>query len=184
MSSPILYSTNPDDARVEADMRQWYRDNFGEEDTRVLLDWLWDHNGKNGVRFVDALVHIAKETQIHGKQFVHNLLEVAKKPKHVREAEVEILAWAKPRLEKAAAVVMGHRGNPDVKRQEFDAFLHALEDKLWNMYPSKHRATMKGAILSAFQDVNGKTELRVSDLVKALNLEDPLAATAGTAGRR
>lgn len=164
-------------------MRQWFRDNFGEEDARALIEWLWDHNGKSGVRFVDALVHIARETETHGKGFVQNLLDVARKPKFVREAELEILAWAKPRLDKAAAIVLGHRGEERVRRDVFDEFLHGLEEKLREMYPGKHRATMKGAIVSAFCDVNGKAEFRVADLVKALNLEDPLAVTASTAGR-
>jgi hypothetical protein len=179
----LLYSKRPRDAKVEAEMRQWFRDNFGEVDAKTLIDWVWE-NHKDGIRFVDALVEIGVETQKNGKQFVHNLLEVARKPKHVREAEIELLMWVKPRLEKAVATVLGHRGDPDVKRQEFDGFLHALEDKLWNMYPSKHRATMKGAILSAFHDSNGRVDLNIADLVKTLNLEDPLSATANTAGRR
>lgn len=181
--SEILYSTRPEDARVEAELRQWYRDNFGAEDARVLLEWLWDHNGKSGVRFVDALVHIARETQAHGKAFVYNLLDIAKKPKEVREAELEIIAWAKPRLERSAAQIQGHRGEESVKRAEMEAFIAALQEKLWKMWPGKHRATMKGAVLSSIVDRDGKVELRVADLVKALNMEDPLAVTAATAGR-
>lgn len=173
----ILRSTNPADARVEAEMRQWYIDNFGADDARTLIEWVWE-NHKNGVRFVDALVEIAKETQVHGKQFVHNLLDVARKPKHVREAEVEILAWAKPRIEAAVARVIGHRASEKAKREEVNAFVEALQEKLWTMWPDKHRATMKGAVLSAFRDVDGRFELNVAALVKALNLEDPLAATA------
>lgn len=173
----ILRSTNPAEARVEAEMRQWYVDNFGASDARTLLDWIWE-NHRDGVRFVAALVEIAKQTQLHGKEFVHNLLDVARKPKAVREAEMEILAWAKPRIEAAVARVIGHRVSEDVKREEVNAFIEALQEKLWTMWPDKHRATMKGAVLSAFRDIDGRFELNVAALVKALNLEDPLAVTA------
>lgn len=178
----ILYSTNPLDAKIEGEMRQWFRDNFGDDDAKTLIEWLWD-NHRDGVRFVEALSAIAVETEKNGLQFVHNLLDMARKPKLVRDAEMELIAWAKPRIEKATATIRGHRGSPESKKSEMDNFVFALEEKLYTMWPGKHRATMKGAILAAFRDVEGRLELNVATLVKTLNIEDPMSATAATAGR-
>lgn len=179
----FLYSTNQKDAKLEAELRQWLRDNFGEQDAKTLISWVWD-NHKNGVGFVEALASICAETELNGRKFVHNLLEVAQKPKLVRDAEMEIFAWAKPRIEEATAKIRACGGDPQAKRAEMDAFVFALEDKLYNMWPGKHRATMKGAILTAFKDLGGRLEFNTGLLVQTLNMEDPLAATASTSGRR
>jgi hypothetical protein len=173
----ILRCTNENDARVEAEMRQWYRDNFGATDADALLSWVWE-NHRDGVTFLDAIIAIARETEQQGKQFAHNLLEIAKKPKDVREAETEIVAWATPRLQAAANTIRGHRGDPRVAREELDGLMLALESKLRRMFPHVHRALMKGAMASALVKANGAISLDVAALVKALNMPDPLAATA------
>jgi hypothetical protein len=173
----ILRSTRPEDAVVEAEMRQWFRDNFGAEDSTALIDWVWE-NHRDGVRFVDALVTIARETSENGKGFAQNLIDLAKKPRATREAETEIVAWVTPRIEKAAAIVRGHRGDPSVARAEFDGLMIELEAKLRRMFPDVHRALMKGAMASSLRMVDGKFSVDVAALVKALQLPDPLAATA------
>lgn len=158
-------------------MRQWFRDNFGAEDSTALIDWVWE-NHRDGVRFVDALVVIARETSENGKGFAQNLIDLAKKPKATREAETEIVAWVTPRIEKAAAIVRGHRGDPSVARAEFDGLMLELEAKLRRMFPHVHRALMKGAMASSLRMLDGKFSVDVAALVKALQLPDPLAATA------
>lgn len=179
----ILFSKNVEEARVEAEMRQWYRDNFGDTDANDLVNWLWEHNGRNDVRFVDALVHIAKETSEQGPKFVHNLLDVIRKPAEVRDAELQILAFMKPRIDKAVTVIRGHRAAPEVVQEEFDKLMFDLEDLVKKMFPGKHRATRKGAMVASLQNVNGAVSLNVATLVKTLMGEDALAATASTAGR-
>lgn len=173
----ILRSTRPEDAVVEAEMRQWFRDNFGADDSAALLEWVWE-NHRDGVRFVDALVTIARETDENGKGFAQNLIDLAKKPRATREAETEIIAWVTPRIEKAAAIVRGHRGDLKVARAELDGLMIDLESKLRRMFPHVHRALMKGAMASSLRMVDGKFTVDVAALVKALQLPDPLAATA------
>jgi hypothetical protein len=74
--------------------------------------------------------------------------------------------------------VRGHRGDAEVARAEFIELVTALEEKLWDMFPGLHRATMKGAILSGFSHAGGSFSLNVAQLVRALMLKDPLASTA------
>ena len=171
----ILFSNDP----REPQCRQRLIDILGQEDATVLVTWLWErHHLGSSPTFGEALAAITMQTDQHGHQFARNLLDVAKKPKHVSEAELEIMAWIKPRLEAAATKVQGHRGDPDVAKAEFDVLCYGLNEKLWNMYPDKHRATMKGAILTAFEHKGGAFSLNVAKLVQSLNLDDPLKATA------
>jgi hypothetical protein len=171
----ILLSDDP----REPQCRQRLIDILGQEDATVLVQWLWDRHRPGGnPTFGQALAAITMQTDQHGPQFARNLLDFAKKPRHVAEAEMEIMAWIKPRIEAAAAKVAGHRGDPDVAKAEFDILCYGLNEKLWNMYPHKHRATMKGAIVSSFEHKGGAFSLNVASLVKALEMDDPLKATA------
>lgn len=170
----ILLSTDP----REPAARQKFIDVLGSDDAEVLVQWVYENQGRNSVSYGQALAHIAAEIDVHGPGFAHNLLDAAKKPRHVWEAERELIAWATPRIEAACNVVRGHRGDADVAKKEFDQLCYGLEEKLWNMFPHKHRATMKGAIIGSFQHKGGSMALNVAMLVKALNLDDPLAATA------
>lgn len=171
----ILLSSDP----REPAARQKFINILGAEDAEVLTQWVYENQGRNSISYGEALAHIANEIDAHGPKFAHNLLDAAKKPRHVWEAERELLAWAGPRIAAACNVVRGHRGSADVAKQEFEQLCYALEEKLWNMFPHKHRATMKGAIVGSFQHKGGEIALNVAMLVKALNLDDPLAATAG-----
>lgn len=171
----ILLSQDP----REPQCRQRLIDILGKEDATVLVTWLWErHHAGKSPTFGEALAAVTQQTDQHGPQFARNLLDMAKKPRHVSEAEMDIMAWIKPRLEVAAAKVVGHRGDPEVAKAEFDTLCYGLNEKLWAMYPDKHRATMKGAIISAFEHKGGAFSLNVAKLVRNLELEDPLKATA------
>lgn len=170
----ILLSADP----CEPDARQKLINVLGTEDAEVLVQWIYENQGRNSISYIHALTHVAAEVDANGPGFARNLLDAAKKPKHIWEAERELLAWAMPRIEAACNVVRGHRGDPEVAKTEFDLLCYDLEEKLWNMFPHKHRATMKGAMISSFQHKGGSMSLNVAMLVKALNLDDPLAATA------
>lgn len=173
----ILRATQPKDAEAERELRLWLRANLGETDAEELVAWVWESH-RNGVTYVDALAAIVRETGTRGKEFAYNLLEHARKPKEVREAEAELISWSKPRIEAAANKVRGHRGDPAVAREEFVNLCEELQEKLFKMFPLKHRATMKGAMQTGFQHTGGSFTLNVALLVKVLFMEDPLAATA------
>lgn len=171
----ILLSSDP----REAPCRQKLIDVLGAEDATVLTTWLWErHHAGKSPTFGDVIAAIVQKTEIHGPTFAKNLLDAAKKPREQSEAEIEIMAWVTPRIHAAAARVMGHRGDQDVARAEFDTLVRELEAKLWNMFPDKHRATMKGAIVVSFKHKGGEFVIDVGALVRALFLTDPLAATA------
>lgn len=173
----LLRCTTPKDAADEKELRQWLVDQIGEEDQRILTEWVWDnHNG--GVGYVDALAAIVRQTDEHGPQFLRNLLDFAKKPKEQREAEQELIEWMRPRVLDAVAIVRGHRGDEQVAKEEFHSLCYKLEEKLCNMFPGKHRATMKGAMLSAFKRAGGGFSFDAATLVKILQEPDPLASTA------
>lgn len=180
----ILFTTEPRLAQSEGALRQWYTDNLGAEDADVLVRWFWSKHGGTA-EFIEVLALTAREADSRngpgkpgGKSFLRSLVELARKPKEQREAIEEIMAWAAPRLKASAAIVQGHRGAEHVKAQEFDGLVHALEEKLWTMFPYVHRALMHGAIVTAFQQKDDGTQLDVATLVETLCMEDPLAVTA------
>jgi len=151
---------------------------LGEEDAKILMTWLWEtHRGRGN--YADILAAVVEHTHAEGTCFARNLLTMAKKPKHISEAEMEIMAFITPRIQAAVVAVQGHRGDQQVAVREFEKLCYELEEKLFNMFPQKHRATMKGAIISAFTHRGGYT-LDVAKLVQALHMEDPLAATAAS----
>lgn len=176
----LLRSTLEADAKDERELRTWLINEIGEADQLTLVDWVWEnHRGNNdGITFVDALAAIVRQTGTHGRGFLNNLLDFAKKPKEIREAEQAILGWIKPRIEKAASVVLGHRGDAQVKREQFHELCSDLEAFIHRAYPLVHRATVKGAIVSAMSNTGTAFSLNVARLVKALTITDPLAATA------
>jgi len=151
---------------------------LGEEDGKTLINWLWEtHRGRGN--YADILSAVVEHTLAEGPTFAQNLLTMAKKPKAISEAELEIMAFITPRINAAVNTVRGHRGDQKVAAQEFEQLCYALEEKLFRMFPAKHRATMKGAIISAFTHKGGYT-LDVAKLVQALFMEDPLASTAAS----
>ncbi len=171
----ILFSQDP----REPQCRQRLIDLLGQQDATDLVLWLWE-NHKDGKEptFGQALAAITMQTDQHGVQFARNLLDHARKPKHVREAEIEIMAFITPLIHEAAETVRRNGGLEKVGNEEFHLLCYKLLEKLWKMYPYKHRATMKGAILGAFQHRNGAFTLNVAALVKNLEGTDPLEATA------
>lgn len=176
----LLRATRNEEAEVEARALQRLKDRFGDVDTSTLAEWVWDRH-RDGVRYVEALSAIAAEVENQGEHIFHNLLDVAKKPKHIRDAEMDIFAWVKPRLEQASNTIRGHRGDPRVKEEVTRAFFAELENYLHRVWP-RHRATTRGAIFSAFRDEGGRLSFNVAELVRVLDMEDPLSATADTAG--
>ena len=173
--SRLLLSADPS----EPQHRRTLEDLLGREDADVIVRWLWEnHRNRKEPTFGKVLEAIVQQTMVKGPAFARNLLDFAKKPKHVREAELEMMQWITPRINAAALKVHGHRGNQDVARSEFDLLCYQLEEKLCEMWPGKHRATMKGAIICAFEHRQGEFSLNVAKLVEALNMHDPLEATA------
>lgn len=171
----ILLSKDP----REPALRQKLIDLLGGEDAETLVQWVYENEGRNNVRYCQALYVIVMGIETQGMGFAHNLLEAAKKPKHIWEAERQILGWLIPRLKEAGVVIQGHRDDPVAVDAEREKLIEGLLEMLWKMYPDKHRATMKGAVVGSFQRKGSEIGFNVAMLVKALNLEDPLWATAG-----
>jgi len=171
----MLLSSDPREPRC----RQVLTDLLGSADATDLVRWLWErHHAGSAPTFGDALAAVTEQTERNGLQFARNLLDVARKPKHVSEAECDVMAWVIPRIEEAAVTVQGHRGNPEVAREEFAALCWQLEEKLRRMFPDAHRASLRGAVVSSFVHQGGAFSLDVAALVRALHLPDPLAVTA------
>jgi hypothetical protein len=170
MTSTILCSTDP----REPTCRQALIDKLGREDAEKLIRFVLETHETQGLSFGDALALIVEQTERLGLPFAHNLLEMAWKPREVREAEIEILGWAKPKIEQAANVVLGHRADPSVAKKQFADLCVELMDKLTRMFPDKHVAAVRGAVLVAFTHKDGQFSLDVAALVKAIHTPIPL----------
>ncbi len=175
----ILYSADP----REPALRQKLIDILGSVDAGTLIRWVRETHAAQEISFGDALALIVEQTEVQGLKFAHNLLEVAYKPRDVREAEMEIFGWAKPRIEKAAAVVLGHRGDQEVAKKEFADLCVGLMEKLHHLFPSKHEAVLRGAVVLAFTHKNGQFSLDTAALVKAVNTPMPMETQHGSTDR-
>ncbi len=178
----ILRSTSPESAEVEQKLYDWFIENFGEEDTKTFLEWLWGR--EKGERYVLAMQHIAKETAARGKPFFHNILEHAKldtKTKEQRDAEEELLSAMLPVIERVKTNIQGHRGAEDAREEGLREIRVRLRETLRRMFPSKHRATLDGAIMCGTLLQGGFPTLNCAAVVAALmKHEDALATTAAS----
>lgn len=168
----IHFSADPREPRD----RQFLIDELGQEDAEVLVSWIKDTHRAQGMPFGDALNLVAENTRVHGKRFAQNLLDMAKKPKHIRTAEMDLLGWVKPRVEKASAIVLGHRGDPRAVQSEFGILVEDLMAYLRRTYPKTHEATVRGAVLTGCSHKNGAFSVEVHTIIAALDLKDPLSA--------
>lgn len=153
---------------------------LGDEDEADLTRWVWENEKGSGVGFVRALAAMAEQSQFRGPQFAKNCLEFARKPKEVREAEKELLEWFNVHAARAITVVKEHNGDRHVADDQFNMLCYGLQEKLREMWPNKHRATVKGAMLSAFTHASGTFQFEVARLVKVMMEKDPLEVTART----
>ena len=175
----ILYSADP----REPALRQKLNDLLGSTDAATLVRWVKETHAAQEISFGDALALIVEQSEIQGIKFAHNLLEVAYKPREIREMELAIFGWAKPRIEKAAAVVLGHRGNQEVAKKEYADLCVGLMEKLHHLFPDKHDAVLRGAVVLAFTHKNGQFSLDTAALVKAVNTPMPMEMERGSTDR-
>jgi hypothetical protein len=175
----ILRSSDSKSAHDERECRQWLINLIGVEDERVLSEWVFERHHGSGVTYVQALAAIVDETDQRGRGFINNLIEHAKKPKPQRQAEEELLEYFN-RLEQQAFVALrGNRATPESARAEFDKMCELLQEKLRKMFPDVSRSKMKGALVTAFNHVDGKFIFNASRVVSFLmNEPDPLAVNA------
>lgn len=169
----FLKATNPKDAKDEQELRQWLINNIGPEDEKIVVEFLWDKY--RGSQYVDMLADLVRETGLNNREAINAIIEFGKKSPIRREAEQEILRWMAPRVHQAVLDVKGQQLSAE---SAFTDLCWALEEKLRNMFPHIHRATMKGAMISGFRHENGQYHLNVAHLVETLFNPDPLAMTA------
>lgn len=174
----ILRSTNPLMAEDEKKIIDWFTDHFGEEDTLVFTRWVWDRH-RNAPQYVEALWFIAEQTRKEGPPFFQNLLEVARYPKEMREATDQIASTMMPIVERLKTKALGFRNDPKVLNEIFEELRLALREKIRDMWPEKHRATIDGAmVVSVKRNLVGQSFIDFRTLAKALFEKDPLANTA------
>lgn len=171
----ILLSNDP----REPAARQRLVDLLGAEDARVVAQWVLETHRRFGASYGEALEHVTQECATKGRGFSSNLLEIAKKPKHLREAEMEITAWVVPKISTAVTTIRGHRGNPEVADRLYKELVAELDSTLARWYPSVHEATRRGALLTSCSHAEGQISINVAALVRALDLPDPMRAFTG-----
>lgn len=169
----ILRTSDP----AEKQILDWFQENFGLEDTQVVIDWVWSRERATG-RYVQALALIAGKTIETGREFFTNCLIHARRPATYREAEEQIMAAMLPHVEKARINVLGHRGDPMVVEESMRELRVYLRENIRRMWPDKHRATIDGAIMSATKTQGAEAFIDFRRLVEVINMPDALATTA------
>lgn len=173
----ILRSTDANLAGEEKRVIDWFVENFGEEDALVVVEWVWARE-RRGTKYVPALVHIANETQKHGRGFFQNLLLHARKPRTHREAEEQLMETMTPYVQRARIAITGHRGSEDAVEYSMRELRVHLREEVRKMWPDRHRATIDGAIITATQVRGGSAIIDFGKLVETISGPDALATTA------
>lgn len=165
---------------LEGVLAHWFVENFGEEDTFVVMDWVWNRE-PNSARYLTAINYIAIEIQNQGREFFHNLLSHARRPKEEREIEEQLMETMAPYVTKALKAVKDHNEDPIVREEQIMILRNTLHEQIRKLWPEKHRATVDGAIICGTQIKNGGALLDYRAITQALTRnDDPLAATAAS----
>lgn len=171
----ILLSANPEVAIAEREVRDWYTNQLGADDADRVVRYLWR---KHRSDFVGIMQALREQTELHGPTFLRNIVAHVKRPAEHSDAEFQLAAFVAPRLADANATIVRHHYNREVVQDEERVLLAQLEERCCAMFPGKHKATMKGAIMSGLGRHEGRLTVNVGRIVDALFLADPLAATA------
>ena len=174
----MLLRASERDSLHELELRKWLVGELGEADEATLSSWIWERHQREPGEYVDVLAEIVRQGGARGKAFVGPLLDLARKPREVREAEIAIAQWVKPRLDHAVSVVRLHGGSQEAAEGEYKLFLDDLTAMLRGMYPLAHRATMTGALASSVKHGGGSFTVDAAKIVHCLGMPEPLAATA------
>lgn len=175
----LLRSTDIEASEIEKKTLNWYVENFGERDTRDLVEWVWAQE-RTSERYVLVLVHIREEIGKRGKGFLHKILDHARSLFPHREQEFQLMAAMTPYVERARVTVLGHRGDPMAVEEAMRELRVRLRENIRRIWPDKHRATIDGAIVTATQVRGGSAVIDFRKLVTTLTGPDALSDTAAS----
>lgn len=173
----LLRSTDIETSEIEKKTLNWFVENFGEVDTRDLVEWVWARERNTG-RYVPALTLIQEGIQKHGRGFLHKILDHARSLFPYREQEMQLMATMLPYIERARITVLGHRGDPVAMEAAMRELRVRLRENIRRMWPDKHRATIDGAIVTATQVRGAACVIDFRKLVTTLAGPDALTETA------
>jgi len=177
----ILLRTESED---EKKIVNWFVENFGVEDTREVLLWVWqrERDAKNYVRALYKIGEVIKSREaaegVSGREAFSPFLEHARKPRGDRELAEQVMAVMQPLVDKARIQIFGHRGDPAAVEGEIRMLRVRLREECRRLWPRAHRATIDGAIVSATQVRGGAGLIDFVKLVELLSGPDALSETA------
>lgn len=173
----ILRCLTEQESKDERELRVWLALNIGETDEATLTEWVWSNHHGSGIKYLEALAAIIQQTATRGREYVNGLLEMARKPRARREAEMDLLQWWIPLSNRAIAKVKDCKAEDRAAaaHEEFGGLIELLTAKLHAMFPDKHRATIRGAVAVAFVKAPTGWEFDASRCITACTQEDPLA---------
>lgn len=163
----ILHTT---DSREPA-LRAWLESALGASDAADLATWFGDHY--RGPAYVQAIEDVKRQTIAHGPGFLRNLVAHARKPREQREAEEQLLAWWLPRARRAAEIV-SRSGEPEAWRGEYDRLVSDAETELRKLFPGRHDATYRGALVSTLRWAGTDISLDYARVVEFLMQDDSI----------
>lgn len=177
----ILRTTQPQHAADEKELRDWLQANLGVEDAELLAAWIWENEHRTGpVAYLSGLAQVVQGAATMGRSFVGNLLDMAKKPKEVRDAELELTRFAGALLRKLTDRVRAHGGDPAAAHEAELELRARVREKVEAMWPGTPDYIINGAMAVGVTHKNGAFGVEVAHLVKGMLQEDVLKRARGS----
>lgn len=175
----ISRATDPQHAKDELEFRQYLHAQLGDTDAQLLVDFVYE-NAATPVAYVTGLAHLVKGVGASGPGFVGQLIELAKKPKEAREAEMDIAVYVKLVIGDATHRI---RCEPAGTREQvadelWREVLHRTREKLNAMWPGTPDYIVNGALLVGMQwdRESGHFNAFPAKIVDAMRRKDPVAS--------
>lgn len=132
----ILRTTDERHAKDEASFRKYLVEILGEADEKRLIEFTWDHSA-TPVAYMLSLAHLVRGVRTEGRKHVERILEVAAKPKHVREASMDLAVFAKVVVDDVAGRVRDAKPEDRAKvaQEGWDEVLTRVRVQLVKMFP-------------------------------------------------
>lgn len=174
----ILRTTDRQHASDETEFRKYLISELGTEDAETLASFTWE-NSATPVAYMTSLAHLVRGVGTHGKGYVSRVLEVARKPKEIREAEMDLAVFAHVVVNdcsrRVACSPEAERGK--VAEEVWLELVHRTREKLGRMWPGSPDYIVNGALAVGciWDKQAGTFGIEPIKLVAAMRQKDPLA---------
>lgn len=172
----ILRTTSPQASKDEADFALYLTGRLGEADSTDLARFVWETAGEDQHRYLVGRAAMCRGVDKDGPAFVANVLQLARKPKEQRQAELELAMFSQQLL---GRIVEKLRRHPDDQAAAHDAWREigqSLQAQVRKMFPSVPDYQRDGALVrfTRWEKSAGKFHIDAASIVAHCLSPDPM----------